>query len=165
MKSIYNLYEASLLDIDGTIKSGDTILDNDKLVSKLMSSSSEKEFNDTLNKLIINIKSTFKKFEADDLNQYYSNKFDKTQIFIALIKDTRSFYEHFKDSISYCNAIKSGRLYWNGETKFKKWNGAVNVKGIMFLKNNVDDYCRGYDFYMVPKEVLKTWKDLMKNRK
>lgn len=166
MKNIIDIYEASLLDIDGTIEDGNLISDFDRLMAKLTSSSSEKEFNDNLNKLVINVKLTFKKFEADDLKQYYSGKFNRSQIFIAIVKDDSSYYKYFKDKLNYCDSNKSGKLFWNEEPNFKSWIGPANIKGaIMYFKQNINNYCKTYDFYMVPEYIHNEFKNLMKNRK
>lgn len=164
--SLHSLYEASLLDIDGTIEDGDVISDFEGIISELMSSSSENKFSDTLNKLIITIKSTFKKFEANDLKQYYSGKFDRSQIFIAIVKDTNSYYKNFKEQLHYCDSNKSGKLYWNEEPIIKRWNGPANAKGIiLYFKQNINNYCKTFDFYMVPEYIHDEFKNLMKNRK
>jgi hypothetical protein len=161
--SLHSLYEASILDIDGTIEDGDKLSDIDKLISKVFSSSSKDDFNNNLDILIKSIKATYKRFDEDDLKKYYSGNFDKSQIFIALYNDKYADWPQHQNKLKYCDAYKSGEIRWYEESHKK-----ISVKNRRYsitLKNDITDCSRIFDIYMVPDYARYLWENLMKKRK
>lgn len=160
--SLHSLYEASLLDIEDTIEYGDKLSETDKLISKVFSSSSKDDFNDNLDKLIKNIKTTYKTVDEDYLKEYYSGNFNKSQIFIVFYKDKFARPEH-QNILKYCDAFKSGEIKWIKEN-YKKFS-IKNHRYSIELKNNITKYSRIFDFYMVPAHDKYLWENIMKKRK
>lgn len=160
--SLHSLYEASLLDIEGTIEYGDKLSETDKLISKVFSSSSEDDFNKALDMLIKSIKITYKKVDEYYLKTYYSGNFDKSQIFIVFYKDKFAHPEH-KNMLRYCDAYKSGEIKWI-EENYKKFS-IKNHRYPITLKNDIARCCHTFDFYMVPTHDKSLWENIMKKRK
>ena len=159
MKNIIDIYESSILDIEGTIEYGDIISEIDKLISKLFSSSSKNDFKNALNKLIEGIKLTYKKVDENYLKTYYSGNFDKSQVFIIFYKDkfARSEYQNI---LKYCDSYKGGEIKW-----IEKKPSIKNYRYSVEPKNNITKYSKIFDFYMVPIHDKSLWENIIKKRK